>query len=386
MAFKTTLIVAALAIIYKVYLHDFATIILGIGRTVQPIQDFNYDCHRLHHPLLEGCEDIWLDKTDRKLYASCTKVESKREWCPSVNKYNLSAPRGRDHIAVLDIDNPGDDGLYGVRKLQYDGELDLNGFDAREVGDNRLRFWLVNHRPAVGPTGELLDAKKVGANSTIEILELERGSTQLKHIKTIASEAIISPNNLVVDDDGVGVYVTNDHNGKVGMFRELEMIFGNGNVAYCNSETGKCHIAAEKGFNCANGITKHEGLVYVANSAKGRVTVYQPENGQLHQVDQIDLRIPIDNFSVDADGTIFVAAFPDSLSLRKAFEEPYTTNVPSTIYKITKSGPDYEFTKVIEDAAGQHLPGSTTAIHDTVSDRLILSGVASPFITICTKK
>jgi hypothetical protein len=61
-----------------------------------------------------------------------------------------------------------------------------------------------------------LDATVVGANATIEIFELNRGELELVHVKTIASDAVLTPNGVAATGNG-GVVVTNDHNAKIGL-------------------------------------------------------------------------------------------------------------------------------------------------------------------------
>lgn len=70
-----------------------------------------------------------------------------------------------------------------------------------------------NHRPPVG-----VDVHTYGANSTIEIFELEMGSEELKFVRTISDGAVFTPNAVVDLGDGEegGVLVTNDHSRKVG--------------------------------------------------------------------------------------------------------------------------------------------------------------------------
>ena len=132
---------------------------------------------------------------------------------------------------VLNIDEPGTDGLHGLYELElssnFPGDLNLHGFDAKRVGDN-VRFWFINHKPfANQTTGELLDAGTLGANSTVEVFDLASDSTTLSHVKTIASDAIITPNNLAVDAEGIGFVVSNDHSEKApGALRELKTMFG----------------------------------------------------------------------------------------------------------------------------------------------------------------
>ncbi|KAB8236667.1 uncharacterized protein BDW43DRAFT_241850 [Aspergillus alliaceus] len=398
---------------YKAYLHDAIVIIAGIGRVVQPLEDFpKYRCERVRHPLLESCEDLWLDNANRKLYAACSNPAARKAWSPGGSMYDLAAldaTSGWDHISVLDIDQPGADGLYGLRTLDFHGggannqRLYLHGFDVRPIDNGRrLRFWLVNHRlPVDTVTGKrLLDATKIGANSTIEVYDLDlrhsEESNRLEHVKTIVSDAIISPNNLVVvDDERGGFLVTNDHGTKAGPLRDLKAFLGDGSIAYCSTNTGECHLATTDNCFLPNGITRDpsSGRVYVAHSSKGAVSVYHlTEDNRLVQNEEIPLSIVVDNLSIDPEGNVFVGAFPSSIQLHKAFNDPYHKTAPSAVLMIRKKdgeqslpGEEYEVIKIIEDAEGRVLPTTTTAIHDPISGRLFLGGVTSPFIGVCER-
>ncbi|KAJ5177814.1 uncharacterized protein N7500_000513 [Penicillium coprophilum] len=391
------LIVLTLGILYKAYVHNIIFLTIGVGRDIQSIDEFPWTCTRLQHPLLEGCEDMWLDEQGRKLYAACSSIGTRQGWSPGGSKFNISARSHTDHIAVLNIDQPGPDGLYGLHKLKvggYSGDLDLHGFDVRSV-KGRLRFWLINHRPPVdSTTGQFLDARAVGANSTIEIFDLDDASETIEHVKTIVSEAIISPNNLAVDKDGLGFVITNDRNAKVATIPEVGMLIGGGSLTYCRSDTGKCHIAANKGFSFANGIAQGDGLYYVAHSVTGLVTVHRLVGDQLIQVDTIYTNYPIDNLSLDADGNLLAAAFPNSIAFVKSMEDPYRVVAPATVLAVngistqleTRGGKDSEVLKLVEDRDAKWLPSSTVVVQDVESHRLFLGGVLSPFITICAKR
>ncbi|KAJ5969480.1 hypothetical protein N7501_005728 [Penicillium viridicatum] len=372
------LIVLALGILYRAYVHNIIFLTIGIGREIQPIDDFPWTCTRLQHPLLEGCEDMWLDDQERKLYAACNTADSRQGWSPGGSKLNISARSRTDHIAVLNIDQPGSDGLYGLHKL-------------KSVVISAI--WIcMDLSPPVDPTtGEFLDARAVGANSTIEIFDLDGTAETLEYVKTIASHAIISPNNLAVDQDGLGFVVTNDRNAKVSTFAVLDMLIGGGSLTYCRSDTGKCHVAAKKGFSFANGIVQENGLYYVAHSVTGIVTVHKLVGDQLVQVDKISTGYPLDNLSLDADGNLLAAAFPDSIAFMKSMEDPYRVVAPATVLAVngiatqlrTRSGKDCEVSKLLEDGNAKWLPSSTVVVQDVKSHRLFLGGVLSPFITIC---
>ena len=64
-------------------------------------------------------------------------------------------------------------------------------------------------------TGELLDAKVVGANSTIELFQTKVGSERMRHVRTYVDEAIQTPNRVAWVSDHAFVF-SNDHSGKVG--------------------------------------------------------------------------------------------------------------------------------------------------------------------------
>lgn len=140
----------------------------------------------------------------------------------SMSKLNVSGRRlGGDYVSVLDIDEPGADGLFGLRQLKPsgyegargDGSLDLHGFNVEVVSESLLRFWMINHRPPIDQDGGYLDAVKLGANSTVEVFDVLRGTDEMVHFKTVASAVVATPNKLAATGDG-GFVVTNDHSHK----------------------------------------------------------------------------------------------------------------------------------------------------------------------------
>ena len=106
-------------------------------------------------------------------------------------------------------------GSYRGADQENDQVLDLHGFAAREISENLLLFFVINHRPPVDDiSGRVLpDATAIGANSTIEIFELDRRSSKLKFIRTIKDESIVAPNNIAVSNQGRFIF-TNDHSSK----------------------------------------------------------------------------------------------------------------------------------------------------------------------------
>ena len=72
-----------LAVFYQVFLSNFLFVFLNIGGVLQPLEDFEYDCQRIYHPLLESCEDLWLDQASRILFAACGDMNSRQNWVPA---------------------------------------------------------------------------------------------------------------------------------------------------------------------------------------------------------------------------------------------------------------------------------------------------------------
>lgn len=78
------IVAVIIASVYQFFVRDLLFVFLGIGRDIQPIEDFPYSCHKIYgsENLLQSCEDVWLDHEDRTLYAACTDVESRDNWSP----------------------------------------------------------------------------------------------------------------------------------------------------------------------------------------------------------------------------------------------------------------------------------------------------------------
>lgn len=123
---------------------------------------------------------------------------------------------------ALNIDAPGDDGLFGMRNIKtsgysgavMDARLDLLGFDVEVLDEATLRFYLINQRPPVHYTNGTptyhLNATQLGANQTIDVFDLKRGEDSMVHVKTVFDSAVYLPNKVAHMGDGSFV-VTNDH-------------------------------------------------------------------------------------------------------------------------------------------------------------------------------
>lgn len=81
-SFAGVSLVALGAVIYQFIIRDLLLVSFGIGRDVQPLADFPYQCRRLDGPGLEACEDMWLSESRRILYLACSDSLSRKHWMP----------------------------------------------------------------------------------------------------------------------------------------------------------------------------------------------------------------------------------------------------------------------------------------------------------------
>ncbi|RDL32038.1 uncharacterized protein BP5553_09440 [Venustampulla echinocandica] len=399
------------AVLYQFVFKTLLFDVLGYGRTVTSIKDYPHlQCEQVTELGLEGCEDMWLHEKTGFLYMACSDTRSRLEWLPAIDHLNASGRGTTDRIAVLDTRGEGrlasriqwlsTENFSGVNG---DGTLNLHGLDVRaDKHTDMLRILLVNHRPPIDPvTGELLDATKVGANSTIEEFQSKAGSSTMRHIRTYFNDVIQTPNRVAWVNDHAFVF-TNDHNAKVGTLRGLEMFTGGGNVGYC--DRNRCNIAYSSGFNFANGLVRgRDGLIYVPSTVGRDIQVFSlSQDHLLQKVHTIKGILPTDNLAVDGKGDIYAASFPKGYIWTQGTKDPFGVHPPSAVLKINRAGKgytgksrkvaaeasldgDFVVEKVFEDD-GSVLPGATVAVHDSQTGRFFLGGVMAPYIAICETK
>lgn len=121
-------------------------------------------------------------------------------------------------------------------------------------------------------------------------------------------------------------------------------------------------------------------------SANNNVAVL--DDGEFRRVSEVDTGIVMDNLSVDSEGNIIAAAFPDLMGLVKALDHPANMAVATTILRIKKAGEvegqrQYVVEKVIEDKEGKLLSAATVAAYGVGSRRQFTGGIITPFITVC---
>jgi arylesterase/paraoxonase len=145
-----------------------------------------------------------------------------------------------------------------------------------------------------------------------------------------------------------------------------------------------------------------DGLIYVPNTVTpGIIEVFSlDEHHMLTLLDTIEVPYPVDNLSVDKNGDIFAASFPQVYKWAQSSKDPFNVKVPSAVVRIRKGemkgkngkgregvvlhgeAGDWEVEVILEDD-GSVVGGASIAVHDAETGRIFTGGAVAPFISIC---
>ncbi|KNZ80456.1 Serum paraoxonase/arylesterase 2 [Termitomyces sp. J132] len=364
-------LLAAAAAFYQLTLKPILTT-AGLWRRVESLA--NDRCTSV--PKLQACEKIVLHQPTGILYLACSLPSSRTFWSPAVNRLDAEHASFDDYVATYD---PASNRVTRLKFLNFNSTrgFSSHGMDIVQSSSNsdELFVYLINHRaPLVHQS-----AREVGADSTVEIFRTVIDSDSLIHIRTVQDPIIICPNDVVGYPDGQSFYFTNDHGEKV---RGLEY-FGrkSSSVGYCHAQTGCKHAITNMQGN--NGIARAQNdSLYVVNSLAGVINILERQSDDTLVIsDTIPTDRSLDNASIDSDGALWIAGFPDALTfLFKHFPNP-SIPAPSSALRMTLNtgsssffGEKYKLEKVFEDS-GSIASGTTSVVHDAQRHRLFLHGM-----------
>ena len=361
--------------------HD----VFGIGR---PLNFTSHTCTRI--PELEACEDMWLHRDSGLLYLACSDIKGRLAWTPAIDNLDVTGRPNNDYVAILDTKASGPiaSRITKVRPVSFSDTLNLHGISVYELPAKSaelkptLRIFLNNHRPPIDPvTKTVMDAAKVGANSTFELFEATLGESRMRHIRTYVGDAIRTPNRPAAVGPDSFVF-TNDHAAKVGPSRLLDFIMPRSDLGFCDKSG--CKIAAPGPYPFPNGVirsSKYPNRFYVPSTSDPNIRVFELQaDNTLTLIDVIHIGYPADNLTVDEQDNIYAASFPNVPKLLAKFKDPYTKVSPTTIVKISKNqaqdkffGKKWNVEKILEDD-GNQMSGATTALWDESNGGLWLGG------------
>lgn len=233
----------------------------------------------------------------------------------------------------------------------------------------------------VAPDGvsTLFVIKHAGGKNTIEIYDVEE--TRLVPRATLADPLLVAPNDLLAVSL-TQVYVTNDHHYPAGVMRTIED-YARRPWANVVMWDGHGFQEAAAGIRLANGINgSPDGKrVYVSSTIGQALRVYDRDaaSGRLTFRDEIALGTAADNIEVDADGTLWVGAHPQLLTLVR-YMGGSMSQAPSQILRVTPRGDGAEIQEVYLNRGEQLSAASVGAVR---GKRLLVGSVADSKFLDC---
>ncbi|KAJ3909160.1 hypothetical protein F5879DRAFT_1007262 [Lentinula edodes] len=400
-----SVVFSLLAVVIPVIHFYLAPLISSAGFSYT-VQNFGLEagkCSRVEE--LQACEKIVLHQETGLLYLACSTLANRAKWLPAVDRFESAVDE--DYVATYD---PSTSKITRLTLENFDTKkngLAVLGMDVvpSEKNPNELFVYLINDRPR--KDGQ--DSSIVGADSVVEIFKTVAGGNVLVHLKTVRDSSIIAPNDVAGFSDGKRFYFTNWFNRKTGFALQARTLLTSfSSVGYCHSDHG-CKIAVDNLYT-ANGIAKAtNGTVYVASTSGLELKMFEKQDDDsLVFLEGVHCDTPIDNLSIDNEGTVFAAGeypkvpsvvqnvklfsgMPKSLDL---WEHTKNSSHPSPVCAWTFSkntgqgsfyGEKYKVQKIYEDD-GSIASGATTVVHDAERGRLFMHGVFSHHLTVCEVK
>jgi len=358
----------------------------GVFRAAEPFN--NNACSKVEG--VEACEKLVLHPPSGLVYMACSTLPSRMNWLPFYLALNATGRSKTDHIAIYD---PVSNNIIHTRLEGFTDTrgLGTHGMDvvASKFNKEELFVYLVNHRPPWDET----TAHQQGADSVIEIFKTKIGSDVLTHVTTVDDPLVLTPNDVIGSSDGKSFYVTNDHDTKVGLMREVNFFLARPvtSVVHCHVDQG-CKVAASELPGC-NGIAKgKDGKVYVVNSAASlsQIQVFEEQDDNLLvTTDIIPSDRHMDNIMVGEDDAVYIASLPKSMHNVFVHSKNHSIPAPTTVHRMSLNtdesafyGEKYKMEKIFEDD-GSQVSASTSAVMDTERSVLYMHGFSAPWLSVC---
>lgn len=295
------------------------------------------------------------------------------QWRPGGESFFVSSQNRRDAEAegTIVLVTPGELGAADAKVEEVLPEVEFpfrpHGLFLRVDGEKET-LYVINHGGQGRP------------GSSVEIFDVS-GEGRLSHEVSITGELLKNPNDLVALGPRE-FYVTNDHGSDLGVWKALEslMRLPLGNVLYYDGETFEVVV---RGTRYANGINvgAEGNRLYLAETLGRLIRVYwrQPE-GQLEEVDVIELQTGVDNIDVAVDGSLWVGAHPHlGRYITHAVDE--TRRSPSQVLRVEWQGPGRVAVDEIYLGDGKAISGSATAALQ--GDRVVIGPVFDDRLLYC---
>jgi len=350
---KKLLLGALLLILALVGFAVFAILIpAGTFKTIEPHFDGTTEIIPIEIP---GPEDIEIDRKEGLVFIS---VDDRRS-----NRDNPGSVEGG--ILRYTID----EGVTSLKNITPPNIKDFHphGISLFRSNDSTLYLFAISHQTS--------------GNQVVEKFEWKNDT--LIHIESIQDKNMMtSPNDLVAVGER-SFYVTNDHFYRSGIARVFEEYLQQP-ISFVNYFDGKSFHTVATAIGYANGINQSpDGKYILVAASSGRALyIYEAaEDGNLKEVDKIDLGTGPDNIDFDQEGNILLACHPQLLKF-VAHSKDSKNYSPSQVLKIKFNGPQDFTIEEIFLTDGTNYSGSSIAVE--YGNTMIIGSVFEPTLLHCT--
>jgi arylesterase/paraoxonase len=286
---------------------------------------------------IPGPEDITILDNGLAIISSDfrRKIES-NDFLYSYENKDLNSLQG--NIYFYDLNNYSSSPLNMTEKLNF--EFHPHGISTYLNDENNLYLSVVNH---------------TSKGDFIEIFYYD--NIELKHLETISSPLLVSPNDIVLINESQ-FYVTNDHGFSKPFFKLFEdyLQMSKSNILFYD---GSYFIEVVADLQMANGInvSRDKKIVYCAETIGQKLNIYRRNqlDNSLSLLESIEIDSGLDNIEIDLDGNLYIGSHPKLFDFIKHAKDK-THFSPSQVFKIS---PDYTLIEEIFLSDGNDLSAST---------------------------
>jgi len=298
---------------------------------------FNGICKQIEN--IPGPEDITILDNGLAIISSDfrRKIEKSSYLYPIENK-DLNSLQG--NIYFYDLNKINSLPLNMTENLNF--EFHPHGVSTYLDDEGSLHLSVVNH---------------TSKGDFIEIFYYD--NIELKHLKTISSPLLVSPNDIVLINESQ-FYVTNDHGFSKPFFKLFEdyLQMSKSNILFYD---GIGFIEVVSDLQMANGInvSRDKKIVYCAETIGQKLNIYKRNqlDNSLSLLESIGIDSGLDNIEIDIAGNLYIGSHPKLFDFIKHAKDK-THLSPSQVFKIS---PDYTLIEEVFLSDGHDLSASTVA-------------------------
>lgn len=362
---------------------------LGVGASYESVNATS--CYQVGEGALQGCEDIVVDPRTGLAYLACGNVKARQRWLSPDHIYDFGNEVKKDHLFVMDErDNykeikPMEMAEDGETMRPFSQDFRLHGLDIywNPLDPTDMTFMLVNHQLN---------------HPAISIFSYKHGEAHMIHVETLKSPLLTAPNNVVALSKRA-FYATNDVPFEKGILRQMA-IFLQFPISYVVHHNGHGQFSVvAKHVKYANGIAKHNDLIYVASCSDPSVHIYRQviANNSLEFVGRqyFSNSVP-DNISVDPEtGQLYMANSLKILETTRYHKNPSlkTTSIAGVqisrltplSHKESKISKGHFSAESLLIDSGKLMPSATIAVLQKRNQtrRVLVGCVACHAVVVC---